>query len=120
MPTTTKKVVAKSLAPKKKVAATKVVTKKASSKKTLIYADDVRSFWVCDGQILNSLKALHDAFMTMEKEAFTHHVTKDKNDFADWVEAVLCDGACALDLRKAKTPRGARLVIATHLKSYSA
>lgn len=120
MPTATKKVAAKKVATT--TAKKTAVTKKAATKvaaKPLVYADDARSFWVADGQILNSLKALHDAFSTMEKAVYAHHVTKEKHDFADWVDAVLGDSACANDLRKAKTKTTAAAVVAKYLRAYS-
>lgn len=120
MPTAVKKVAAKKVA---KTAAKKAaVTKKAQktvAKPALVYAADAHSFWVHDGQILNSLKALHEALLTMEKAVYGHHVTKEKHDFADWVESVLKDDACASALRKAKTAPSAASVVAKHLRAYS-
>jgi hypothetical protein len=124
MPTTIKKVAAKKVAVKKVVA--KKVTaspKKSAAKKTaggkvLVYATDAQSFWVHDGQILNSLKSLHDVLGVMEKTIYTHHVTKDRHDFADWVSSVLGDDMCANELRAAKTPVSAKTVVARHLKTY--
>lgn len=110
----TKKVVAKKAATVKSV---KKVVKKAT-KQTLVYADNASSFWLVDGQILNSLLALHDALGTMKKTVYTHHVTKDKNDFSDWVASVLGDVVCADSLRKIKTATAAKLVIAERLKFY--
>lgn len=112
--------------PTKKVAAPKTVTRTATKKvktvapKKLVYATDAESFWTHDGQILNSLAVLRDALPGMSKAVFAYHVTKDKNDFAEWVEQVLRDAACAADLRKAKTPASARTVIVRHLKLYRA
>lgn len=114
----TKKAAPKKVA--KKVAPKKAAAKKPSAKKTLVYADNTHSFWVTDGQILNSLVALHDALKAMDKAVYAHHVSKDKHDFADWVDAVLCDGECAEALRKAKTPTTARAVVTKYLKVYNA
>jgi hypothetical protein len=111
-----KKVAAKKSAPKK--AATKKVSKAAAA--TLVYAPNEQSFWVTDGQVLNSLLALKEALAEMEKAVYSHHVSAEKNDFADWVEAVLCDMECALELRKAKTPKSAHTVVAKRLKVYQA
>lgn len=125
MSTTTKKVVATKQKSVKKPATKKVVatgkkttTKKASTGKPLVYADDLHSFWVSDGQILNSLKALQSALSTMEKDVYNYHVSKKRHDFAEWVKVVLCDDACAKDLQKAKTPASAKLVVTKHLKQY--
>jgi hypothetical protein len=112
-----KKVTVTKVATPKKVVAKKVV-KKSTEKKDLVYADNKKSFWCHDGQVLNSLLALKDALSEMEKSVFLHHVTKDKNDFADWVEQVLHDADCASALRKAKTAKGASTVVIKSLKIY--
>lgn len=124
----------KAAAPKKAVAKKSVkaaATKKAAPKKTaikkstkktkkeLVYADNARSFWVTNGQVLNSLLALRDALDEMEKEVYGYHAGKAQNDFAVWVDQVLCDAACAADLHKAKTPKSARTVVVKHLKLYT-
>lgn len=108
-----KKIVKKVLSPGKKTPA-----KKADTKKTLVYADNDHSFWVKNGQVLNSLIALQEALTSMESAVFSHHVGSKKNDFADWVDSVLCDEICAADLRKTKTPTSARTAVVKHLKSY--
>ena len=115
----------KAIVSTKKVAPKKVAVKKTVAKKpakagamTLVYADNQKSFWVNDGRILNSLLALKEALAEMEKAIFTHHVNQEKNDFADWVEVVLGDATCALDLRKAKTPKSAHSAVVKRLKVY--
>ncbi|MCA9362222.1 hypothetical protein KC906_02510 [Candidatus Kaiserbacteria bacterium] len=113
--TVTKKVskkVVKKAAPKKQGA-------KVASKKELVYADNQKSFWVTNGQILNSLVALRDALDEMEKEVYSYHAGTAHNDFANWVSDVLCDQACAVDLEKAKTPKSAKTVVVRHLKTYT-
>ncbi len=113
-----KKTVAK-VAPKKSITTTKKVTsKKPATAKVLVYANNDNSFWVNDGQVLNSLVALQEALDNMQNEVFAYHVQKDRNDFADWVNFVLCDGKCSSDLRKTKTKEDASVVISKHLKSY--
>jgi hypothetical protein len=121
--TTPKKKVAKKVVKKstKKVAkkAASKTAKKTSTKKTLVYADNSASFWVSTGQILNSLVALRDALDTMEKQAYLYHAKGEHNDFANWVEVVLCDEDCAKALRRAKTPTAAKTAVVKHLKHYS-
>ena len=112
--TTVKKVVKKA-APKKTTVAS---SKKVSSKKTLRIANNQQSFWVNNGQILNSLLALETALASMGKDTYAYHVAKGRNDFAQWVEYVLIDVACANDLRKAKTQSAAKSVVVKHLKTY--
>lgn len=111
--TTVKKVVKKAVPKKTSVTSTKAVTKK-----TLLIANNQQSFWVNNGQILNSLLALETALGSMSKDIYAYHVAKDRNDFAQWVEYVLVDVACAKDLRKAKTQSAAKTVVVKHLKTY--
>lgn len=125
----TKRSTAKKAAPKKAVkrAAKNTTAKKAAKKsggkktekKQLVFAPDHESFWVTDGQVLNSLLALRDAFDEMDKEAYLYHASGESNDFSNWVGVVLCDEACAKDLQKAKTPRSAKTVVVRHLKMYA-
>jgi len=107
-----KKTTSKKAAPQKKVAA-----KQAA--KPLVYAADQESFWTTDGQILNSLLALSEAFAGMEQGVYQFHVDGGQNDFSVWVETVLCDSACAHELAKAKTHKRAQTVVSKHLKSYT-
>jgi hypothetical protein len=113
MPT---KSVAKKVA--KKVTAAKKSTKKSAGKQ-LVHADSHTSFWVNDGQILNSLVALRDAFSKMPKDVYEYHSGTGQDDFANWVESVLMDAECADDLRKVKTSSAAKAVVVKHLKNYS-
>lgn len=92
--------------------------RKVVAKKELVYADNKKSFWVTDGQVLNSLVSLRDALERMEKEVYSYHVGEAHNDFANWVKEVLGDTTCAADLEKAKSPKSARTVVVKHLKVY--
>lgn len=103
----------------KKAGGTKRTSKRnTKEKKPLIYAENDTSFWVTNGEILNSLVALRDALAAMEKEVYLYHATGGQNDFAVWVESVLCDPNCAADLTVAKSPRSAKTVVVRHLKTY--
>lgn len=84
----------------------------------MVCAADGECFWTRDGRILQDLADLHMAFGSMDEEVFLHHVRKEKNDFADWVEHVLQDLDCAVALRKAKKPDQAYKTLTTHLQKY--
>jgi len=104
------------------VATLKPVTKKVSPKKVvssikLVVASDSQSFWIQDGQILNSLPVLEVALKVMPAKLYQYHALTDGNHFADWVELVLGDKLCAAALRKAKTAKLAGLVVKKHLAS---
>jgi hypothetical protein len=123
--TPAKKVVAKASTKKastKKAPAKKVVTKKAVRKKhvrALVCAPGEQCFWTSDGNVLQDLDQLQMAFGTMADEVFLHHVTKEKNDFADWVESVLEDTECAKALRQAKKASSARTAVVRCLRVYT-
>jgi len=114
--TPVKKTVKVSKATAKTKAKTTKTTKKTS--KDLVYANNEQSFWLSDGQILNSLLALHEALQMMNDEVFFHHVGENKNDFAEWVDFVLCDGNCAVELRKADSKDKATKVVKKYLQTY--
>ena len=109
---TVKKAVAKKAAPKKLKAA-------KAKDKVLVCAGEQECFWTTDGQILADLKELEEALDTMVDEVFVHHVTKEKNDFADWVESILLDPMCAAEMRRARKVDTARKVVKRHLKLYA-
>lgn len=97
--------------------AKKVVSKKVGLP-ALVYASDSTSFWVTDGNILNSLVALRDALAKMSAKVYAHHVTKKGSDFAVWVEDVLKDPLCAAELRSAKTAKAAHAVVVKYVALY--
>jgi hypothetical protein len=121
----TKKTATKTTAPKKAVTK-KTLPKKTAPKKSapkttkqgVIVAPPDKMFWLSNGDILDSLESLAESFALMDKLIYQHHVTKEKNDFANWVEEVLEDTACAMDLRRAKTPSSAKIIVVRHLKRY--
>jgi len=103
---------------------TSAATKKKSSakggqKKELVCAEDAQCFWVCDGTIVAHLAELRDALKDMPEEVYAHHVTKEKNDFADWAEEVLKDPDAAEALRKSRKPSTARTALGRVLKNYN-
>lgn len=107
---------------KKAVALKPVVKKAVAPKKSsvkLVVASDSESFWIQDGQILNSLIALELALKTMPMAIYEYHASNDGNHFADWVEIILADSTCATLLRKAKTPKTAHAAIKKHLSNLS-
>ncbi|MBI2546796.1 hypothetical protein HYV81_06480 [Candidatus Woesearchaeota archaeon] len=62
-------------------------------------------FWVNNGPILKSIEELAAAVRAMKKEVFLHHVNKDKNDLARWIEEVVGDNKLAADMRKSRSRR---------------
>jgi hypothetical protein len=88
------------------------------AKRVLVCAQGEQCFWTTDGKIVANLVELRDALTTMATEVFEYHVTKDKNDFADWIEYVLGDAELAQRVRGAKKPTSARTFVVARLKKY--
>lgn len=106
-----KSVVTKKIIPAKKSAPT-------ASKKVLVVASNYNSFWMNDGQILNTLVTLRDALKKMDTVVYKYHTADGRHDFANWVEDVLKDIDCATALRKNKTPKAAHTTVVKFLDAY--
>ncbi len=117
----TKKVTKKKASQKKlvKKTAKRVAEKMPKADIALICADGNRCFWTTDGEVIANLTELRDSFEKMADDVFKYHVTKEKNDFADWVEAVLKDQELGNQLRKSRKPSSARTVVVRRLKIYN-
>lgn len=120
---TKKKVSSKNTLRKKVASKSKSATKKKAvakkKRKQLVHAGEDVSFWVYEGPVLRNLLELYDALEAISDEQFYHHVRSEAdNDFANWVEEVLCDGDCAGSLKTAHDREGARDVVQTRLKIY--
>lgn len=108
--------------PVKNIATKKVTAKKAVKAfagKKLIEASNYNSFWMNDGQILNTLVALGYALKKMDTAVYKYHTANGRHDFANWVEDVLKDIDCATALRKNKTPKAAHATVVKSLETYS-
>ncbi len=104
------------------VVAKKVATKKIAGpkpKKDLVVATNHNSFWMNDGQILNTLVALEQALKKMDNVVYKYHTAAGRHDFANWVEDVLHDVECATALRSAKTAKSAHTVVVKFLAHYN-
>jgi CRISPR/Cas system type I-B associated protein Csh2 (Cas7 group RAMP superfamily) len=76
-------------------------------------------FWVNNGPIIDDLKELRDALRDeITDEQYNHHVTPEKNDFADWILNSLGDSHCATEVRAAKKQKTAASRINECLKRY--
>lgn len=99
-----------------------LITKKLAqtAKKELIHAEGSSGFWIQNGPVLRNLQDLRSAFEMMTAEQFLYHVTKDKNDFANWVEFVLQEPILAGKLRSYKTQKTMFKAVGTYIQKYYA
>lgn len=56
-------------------------------------------FWLKNGQPIRSFKELLEAMDFIDDETFRHHVTENRNDFANWVAEVLEEEKLAEKIR---------------------
>lgn len=79
--------------------------------------DGPECFWVNNGPIIKNLDELAAAIRAMKKDVFAHHVNKEKNDFAKWVEGVIGDMKLASDLCKSRSRRNILQATNSRLKT---
>ncbi len=78
------------------------VNSKKDALKALSDVNPKHNFWVCDGNILKNIKEIPSALKKMKKNVFKHHVNKEKNDFANWINDIIKDTKLAKELYKIK------------------
>ena len=96
----------------------KISVKDVNKKRPLVHAYNEKCFWVYNGPALSNLADLLRALTYMTDEQFSHHVSKEKNDFARWVAGVLLDTECAKILMKADTVKKTMKAVEERLKDY--
>lgn len=87
-------------------------------KRPLKNAPGEHVFWLYDGQAISNLRELRDAFRSMSKEQFDHHVNSNRNDFSIWIADILADGVLADDLLMAKSSLQAEQILVKHLNDW--
>ncbi len=108
-----KKVPAKKSPARKTSGAVVRVKRRSTCASCIAEASADKAFWVNNGPVVNTLDGLRDALSHMSDEQFEYHTKRAGNDFAKWVDEVLCHGSCATKLGSAKTRTGAIRAIAT-------
>lgn len=89
---------------------------KPTKKKSFCEASPEHCFWVHQGPVLKNLKELNNALRSMSDDTFKHHVSKDKNDFANWIQDILHQKELAAKVRRLKTKSGIQKAVDTFLK----
>ncbi len=76
-----------------------------------------KRFWCYGGRTLKNLEELAIALAEMSEETFGHHVTKDKNDFSNWLRDVIGDVTLADQLQKVTSRTAAARTVETRLNN---
>jgi len=84
----------------KLVKSNSIISKNDYPKRSWLDVPPENKFYVNNGQVLSNLSDLPSALKAMNSETFNHHVSKENNDFANWVDQVMGEKKLAADLRK--------------------
>ena len=90
---------------KRKMLRRKNKTTKASAKEFLKSVEGDFRFFSCNGEVFENLEELISGLGEINKNEFSHHSNKEKNDFADWAEYVLGDKTLSESLNNARTAK---------------
>lgn len=101
--------------PAKKAAKTKKATKEDKRKAVKKDAHPDKVFVMVNGHRLKNVKELADVMERIEDHVFNHHVTDDKNDFANWLHDVFEDVELARKIAKAKSKDRVQFVLYKHI-----
>ena len=86
------------------------------AKKLLSNCKDEHNFWCNNGEVYKSLAELANGLKNISPDAFSHHVSAEKNDFHNWVRDVFQDPKLAADLKIAKNNKWMSSKVEARLK----
>lgn len=93
------------------------MTSKEEARNYLRNIQPEQCFWVNNGPILKNLEELANALPQIGDEAYSHHVSSEKNDFSRWINDVVGDKKLANDLLSSKSKKYASKKIRNRLNS---
>lgn len=91
--------------------------KKEQAEKLLSDVGSGVVFFLHSGGVLKSMSELHQALKAMPKETFCFHVTKERNDFANWIRDIIGDVDLAKSLTRIRTKGTAVKKIGDRIKA---
>ncbi len=74
-----------------------------------------KEFVLANGSRLRNLFELSEELAQMNEDVFNHHVTKEKNDFASWVEHVFSEKKLAEHFRQSSSKERHEIHLLKHL-----
>lgn len=77
--------------------------KPEEAKRMLSGVKPEKAFWINNGPIAKSLGEFAAALKKLSPVQLAHHVSKEKNDFAKWIDEVVGDKILAQRVRVLKT-----------------
>ena len=74
-------------------------------------------FYLHNGFILKTIEELYHTLSLMDKGLFNHHVTKDRNDFANWIYNVFEERELGRKMMKVKSKDAMMKLLKKHIKN---
>ncbi|MBU0758370.1 MAG: hypothetical protein KKF44_09955, partial [Nanoarchaeota archaeon] len=81
-----------------------------------VFIDVRNAFHTNDGKKLHSIARLSEELGTMDDHVFSHHVTENRNDFAEWVKDVFRESELSEKLRECRDKSQMQAHIDEYLK----
>src|SRR3989338_572623 len=78
-----------------------------------------QSFHLVNGRNLKNLHELANALVSMDEKTFSHHVTKDRNDFSNWIKGVFREEELADQISRIRSREGISRRLSEALKAES-
>ena len=82
-------------------------------------ASQDQSFNLANGRVLKNLHELSNALISMDEKTFNHHITKDRNDFSNWILGVFKDEELARQIAKNRNRESMQGKLSDALKAAS-
>jgi hypothetical protein len=105
--------------PKQKKVGVNAAVKKTNLPKHKILGDAPQEncFILCNGKPVKNVHELADALGELGDYVFNHHVTPEKNDFANWVRDIFQDEELANQLATTNNLHDTRIIMYRHIIS---
>jgi len=78
----------------------------ADAKNCLANVNPDNCFWLANGGSLSNLEDLKKSMKSLDDWIFSHHVNKERNDFANWIADCVGDKELARSLKRVKSKKG--------------
>jgi len=85
------------------------------SKQKIENAPVEQYFILANGQPVKNVKELADVLEHVSEDIFNHHVTNEKNDFANWTKDVFKEIQLAQELAGVKNKDHTRIILYKHI-----
>src|SRR3989338_10063987 len=82
-------------------------------------ASQEQSFHLANGRVLKNLHELSNALVSMDEKTFFHHVTRDRNDFSNWILGVFRDEELAKQIARNRNRESMQAKLGDALKAAS-